>query len=97
MLVSGGGAHTEWDAQSDIERNGIKMASMTDKPVAALIQDLKRRTLDSTVVLWGGQFGRSPESEKSKGRDHHNTGFSMWVAGEDSGRNGLRRHRRDRS
>ena len=37
--------------------------------------------LDSTIVLWGGEFGRSPESEKSKGRDHHNTGFCMWVAG----------------
>src|SRR6185503_8376367 len=52
------------------------------KPVAALIKDLKRRgLLDSTVVLWGGEFGRSPESEKSRGRDHHNTGFTMWVAG----------------
>jgi len=82
-VVSGGGAaDTEWDAHSDIERNHIKMASYTDKPVAALIKDLKRRgMLDSTIVLWGGEFGRSPESEKSKGRDHHNTGFSMWVAG----------------
>lgn len=82
-VVSGGGAaETEWDAHSDIEKNHIKMASMTDKPVAALVTDLKRRAmLDSTIVLWGGEFGRSPESEKSKGRDHHNTGFSMWVAG----------------
>src|SRR5258708_18665979 len=82
-VVSGGGAaETEWDAHSDIERNHLKMAGMTDKPVAALIKDLKRRgMLDSTMVLWGGEFGRSPESEKSKGRDHHNTGFSMWVAG----------------
>jgi uncharacterized protein (DUF1501 family) len=82
-VVSGGGAaNTEWDAHSDVEENHIRMASMTDKPVAALIKDLKRRgMLDSTIVLWGGEFGRSPESEKSKGRDHHNTGFSMWVAG----------------
>jgi len=82
-VVSGGGAaDTEWDAHSDIEKNHLKMASLTDKPVAGLIQDLKRRgMLDSTIVLWGGEFGRSPESEKSKGRDHHNTGFSMWVAG----------------
>src|SRR5450432_3734755 len=82
-VVSGGGAaDTEWDAHSDIETNHIKMAAMTDKPVAGLIKDLKRRgMLDSTIVLWGGEFGRSPESEKSKGRDHHNTGFSMWVAG----------------
>ena len=82
-VVSGGGAaNTEWDAHSDIEENHIRMASVTDKPVAALIKDLKRRgMLDSTIVLWGGEFGRSPESEKSKGRDHHNTAFSMWVAG----------------
>ena len=47
-----------------------------------MIRDLKRRgLLDTTIVLWGGEFGRSPESEKSNGRDHHNTGFSMWVAG----------------
>ena len=82
-VVSGGGAaNTEWDAHSDIEENHLKMAGLTDKPVAGLIQDLKRRgMLDSTIVLWGGEFGRSPESEKSRGRDHHNTGFSMWVAG----------------
>jgi hypothetical protein len=82
-VVSGGGAaDTEWDAHADIEANHTKMAALTDKPVAALVKDLKRRgMLDSTIVLWGGEFGRSPESEKSKGRDHHNTGFSMWVAG----------------
>ncbi len=82
-VVSGGGsADAEWDAHANIETNHIKMASFTDKPVAALIKDLKRRgMLDSTIVLWGGEFGRSPESEKSLGRDHHNTGFSMWVAG----------------
>jgi hypothetical protein len=82
-VVSGGGAaDTEWDAHSNIEENHLRMASWTDQPVAALIKDLKRRgLLDSTIVLWGGEFGRSPESEKSKGRDHHNTGFSMWVAG----------------
>jgi hypothetical protein len=82
-VVSGGGnADTEWDAHSDIEKNHTQMASYTDKPVAALIKDLKRRgLLDSTIVLWGGEFGRSPESEKGNGRDHHNTGFSMWVAG----------------
>lgn len=82
-VVSGGGnADTEWDAHSNIESNHIKMASYTDKPVAALITDLKRRgLLDSTIVLWGGEFGRSPESEKGNGRDHHNTGFTMWLAG----------------
>lgn len=82
VVAGGGGADTEWDAHSNIESNHIKMAKLTDQPVAALIKDLKRRgLLDSTIVLWGGEFGRSPESEKGNGRDHHNTGFTMWVAG----------------
>jgi uncharacterized protein (DUF1501 family) len=82
VVSGGGGPEAEWDAHSDIEDNHLRMASWTDKPVAALIKDLKRRgLLDSTIVMWGGEFGRSPESEKGKGRDHHNTGFSAWVAG----------------
>lgn len=82
-VVSGGGSgNLEWDAHGDIEENHLRMAKQTDQPVAALITDLKQRgLLDSTIVLWGGEFGRSPESEKGKGRDHHNLGFSMWVAG----------------
>ncbi|HXJ44469.1 MAG TPA: DUF1501 domain-containing protein, partial [Bryobacteraceae bacterium] len=82
VVSGGGGPEAEWDAHNDIEDNHLRMASWTDKPVAALIRDLKRRgLLDSTIVMWGGEFGRSPESEKSKGRDHHNTGFTSWVAG----------------
>ncbi|HZL57734.1 MAG TPA: DUF1501 domain-containing protein [Bryobacteraceae bacterium] len=82
VVSGGGGPEAEWDAHSNIEENHGRMAAWTDKPVAALIKDLKRRgLLDSTIVLWGGEFGRSPESEKGNGRDHHNTGFSMWVAG----------------
>ena len=58
------------------------MAAQTDQPIAALLKDLKQRgLLDSTLVVWGGEFGRSPESQGSKGRDHHNLGFSMWMAG----------------
>ena len=63
-------------------------SSRVDKPISALIQDLKRRgLLDSTLLLWGGEFGRSPEAESraqgvpGKGRDHHNLGFTMWMAG----------------
>jgi hypothetical protein len=82
VVSGGGGPEAEWDAHSNIEENHGRMAAWTDKPVAALVKDLKRRgLLDSTIVLWGGEFGRSPESEKGNGRDHHNTGFSMWVAG----------------
>jgi arylsulfatase A-like enzyme len=53
-----------------------------DQPVAALIKDLRRRgLLDSTLVVWGGEFGRTPMSEKGDGRDHNPTGFTMWMAG----------------
>ena len=58
------------------------MAAQIDRPIAGLLTDLKRRgLLDSTLVLWGGEFGRSPEAQGGKGRDHHNLGFSMWLAG----------------
>jgi uncharacterized protein (DUF1501 family) len=72
----------QWDAHSDIEENHLRKAAETDRPVAALLTDLKRRgLLDSTLVLWGGEFGRSPEAQSGKGRDHHNLGFTMWLAG----------------
>lgn len=82
-VVSGGGpGNLQWDAHGDIEENHLRMASETDKPVAGLLKDLKRRgLLDETLVLWGGEFGRSPEAQSSNGRDHHNLGFSMWMAG----------------
>src|SRR5258708_6991803 len=82
-VVSGGGSgRLTWDAHDDIEENHLRMAVQTDQPMAALLQDLKRRgLLDTTLVLWGGEFGRSPEAESGKGRDHHNLGFSMWLAG----------------
>jgi hypothetical protein len=82
-VVSGGGpGELQWDAHADIEENHPRMARQTDRPVAALLEDLKRRgMLDSTLVLWGGEFGRSPEAEGGKGRDHHNLGFTMWMAG----------------
>ncbi len=82
VVAGGGGGDTEWDAHSDIEGNHARMAGLTNQPTAALVQDLKRRgRLDSTIVLWGGEFGRSPESKCGSGRDRHNTGFSMWLAG----------------
>jgi len=82
-VVSGGGAgNMQWDAHGDIEENHLRMAAQTDRPVAGLLSDLKRRgLLDSTLVLWGGEFGRSPEAQGGKGRDHHNLGFTMWLAG----------------
>jgi len=82
-VVSGGGpGNMQWDAHEDIEENHPRMAAQTDQPVAALLKDLKQRgMLDETLVIWGGEFGRSPEAQGGKGRDHHNLGFSMWMAG----------------
>lgn len=82
VVAGGGPGNLQWDAHEDIEENHGRMAAQTDQPVAALIQDLKRRgMLDSTLVLWGGEFGRSPEAQGGKGRDHHNLGFTMCMAG----------------
>jgi hypothetical protein len=83
VCVSGGGpGNLQWDAHQDIEENHKRMAARTDKPIAGLLTDLKRRgLLDETLVLWGGEFGRSPEAQGGKGRDHHNLGFTMWLAG----------------
>jgi hypothetical protein len=83
VCVSGGGPGSQqWDAHDDIEENHLRMAARTDKPIAGLLTDLKRRgLLDETLVLWGGEFGRSPEAQGGKGRDHHNLGFSIWLAG----------------
>jgi hypothetical protein len=82
-VVSGGGpGNQQWDAHANIEENHLRKAAETDQPVAGLLTDLKRRgLLDSTLVLWGGEFGRSPQAESGRGRDHHNLGFTMWMAG----------------
>ncbi|PYV17338.1 MAG: DUF1501 domain-containing protein [Acidobacteria bacterium] len=82
VVAGGGPGNMQWDAHEDIEENHIRLAAQTDQPVAALLRDLKRSgLLDQTLVLWGGEFGRSPESQGAKGRDHHNLGFTMWLAG----------------
>lgn len=70
-----------WDDHKDI-LNHRKHAEKSDRPIAALLEDLKSTGLfDDTLVIWGGEFGRTPTSEGDKGRDHHATGFSMWLAG----------------
>src|SRR5438093_525795 len=71
-----------WDAHSDIEGNHGKLYLESDKPIAGLLTDLKRRgLLDDTLVIWGGEFGRTPMTEGTSGRDHNPHGFSMWLAG----------------
>lgn len=84
QVYSGGGpVASQWDAHDDLEANHLEMCGRTDKPVAALLIDLKRRgLLDDTLVIWGGEFGRTPVAQGgSRGRDHNATGFSMWMAG----------------
>jgi len=76
------GAGSKWDAHTKIESNHTQLCRAMDQPVAALVKDLKQRgLLDDTLVVWGGEFGRTPMSEKGNGRDHNPTGFSMWMAG----------------
>jgi len=76
------GAGSKWDAHSRIEPNHTKLCLASDQPVAALLKDLKQRgLLDETLVIWGGEFGRTPMSEQGDGRDHNPTGFTMWMAG----------------
>ncbi len=71
-----------WDGHQNIEGNHGKLARASDRPVAALLTDLKQRgLLDDTLVVWGGEFGRTPMSEGSDGRDHNPHGFTMWLAG----------------
>ncbi len=76
------GAGSKWDAHSAIEKNHTENCRAMDKPVAGLLKDLKRRgLLDETLVVWGGEFGRTPMSEKGDGRDHNPYGFTMCLAG----------------
>jgi hypothetical protein len=76
------GTGSGWDSHAGIEANHSRLCRSMDKPVAGLIKDLKQRgLLDETLVIWGGEFGRTPMSEKSDGRDHNPTGFSMMMAG----------------
>lgn len=81
------GAGQPWDNHDDIQQHA-KLASEIDQPIAALIKDLKQRgMLDETLIIWGGEFGRTPTVElndsgkEKKGRDHNPYGFSMWLAG----------------
>jgi hypothetical protein len=76
------GSGSGWDAHTELERNHSKWCRASDKPIAGLLADLKSRgMLKDTLVVWGGEFGRTPFSEKSKGRDHNPWGFTIWMAG----------------
>jgi hypothetical protein len=81
--------HEGWDHHSDLNKGLKQQCETTDQPAAALLLDLKRRgLLDHTLLIWGGEFGRTPmvenrrpDQQNSQGRDHHRSGFSMWLAG----------------
>jgi hypothetical protein len=74
--------HRDWDHHSGVKANVALKAEEVDRPTAALITDLKQRgMLDDTLVIWGGEFGRTPMSQGGDGRDHHIKGFSFLVAG----------------
>jgi hypothetical protein len=83
QIFSGGGNfEPSWDAHWDLKGNHGQHCAETDKPIAALIKDLKGRGLfDSTLIVWHGEFGRLPISERMDGRDHNANGFSVWLTG----------------
>jgi hypothetical protein len=83
QVYSGGGHNDEnWDAHSDVDKNHELHCGETDRPMAALLEDLARRgLLDETLVVWSGEFGRMPISQNGKGRDHNPKGFTAWLAG----------------
>jgi hypothetical protein len=76
------GSGSKWDAHTDVEGNHSLHCRESDRPIAGLLKDLKQRgLLDSTLVIWGGEFGRTPMSESGNGRDHNPYGFTIWMAG----------------
>ncbi len=82
QIYDGGGGGGSWDAHAKLRQNHAKNCYRVDKPIAALLKDLKQRgLLDETLVVWATEFGRTPGAEHSDGRDHHPYGFSVWMAG----------------
>jgi hypothetical protein len=82
QLYHTSGGFQPWDQHSDLKGGHTKNALATDRPIAGLLKDLEARgLLEDTLVIWGGEFGRTPAAEGSNGRDHHPYGFTMWLAG----------------
>ncbi len=80
--IGAGNAPNPWDQHGDLERGHRAMAFQVDQPIAALIKDLRDRgLLAETLIVWSGEFGRTPFSQGSNGRDHNPFGFSIWMAG----------------
>ena len=82
QIMHGDGAAGAWDSHSKLRDNHSKLAMQVDKPIAGLLADLKQRgLLDETIVVFATEFGRTPGSQGTDGRDHHPYGFSVWMAG----------------
>jgi Protein of unknown function (DUF1501) len=82
QVFHGGGAAGAWDAHAGLRANHSELSAKVDLPTAGLLKDLKQRgLLDDTVVVWTTEFGRTPCAQGADGRDHHNYGFSIWMAG----------------
>lgn len=74
--------HGDWDQHRDLNAGHARNARAVDRPIAGLLTDLRNRgLLDETLVIWGGEFGRTPHGQNSDGRDHNNRGFTLWLAG----------------
>ena len=82
QIMHGAGAAGAWDQHSDLKKRHAELALQVDRPIAGLITDLKQRgMLDETMIVFATEFGRTPGSQGSNGRDHHPYGFSVWMAG----------------
>ncbi|MAI35127.1 MAG: sulfatase [Planctomycetaceae bacterium TMED240] len=82
QIMHGDGAAGAWDQHSNLKAKHAELAMQVDRPIAGLLQDLKQRgMLDETLVVFATEFGRTPGSQSSNGRDHHPHGFSVWMAG----------------
>ncbi len=82
VQVTHSDSEVQWDQHSNLYHGHTKNASEVDKPIAGFLKDLKQRDLlKDTLVLWGGEFGRTPTAQGSDGRDHNPHGFTMWMAG----------------
>jgi uncharacterized protein (DUF1501 family) len=80
--LGGGNGANPWDHHGAIKEGHGKMANQIDQPIASLIKDLKARgLLDSTLIVWAGEFGRTPFAQGTNGRDHNPYGFTVWMAG----------------
>src|SRR5262249_49235445 len=82
QVISGSGDSKDWDHHDDAYKGTLRQAGKVDQPIAALLADLAARgLLEQTLIVWSGEFGRTPTSQSAAGRDHNPNGFTMWIAG----------------